>query len=635
MSSEEARKALRVVLDRGITERDVSNRLNVLQSTVKRWIIGEHTPSDKNVKKLLDLERNTRGEIPRYLASKGISADQIAEKIGVTTSTAQRWVNSVSNPNEANLQKLAQFESAIREEFIQTQKHRGESEREKNCESDNTPRGETNGFVREVQSWLKKCIKACEENLDEDHNGLRDALEQVNLCSVALRRAVLIGEFSAGKTHLVNGILGKGILQVSLDECTAIPTVIRQAEDEKLLRPTRNGEYTCATEEEKKAFFSLKAKDMDPLYQALWRDQEAVVFESPEFPLGAWEFVDLPGLSSTYIEVQKSNASQLQRANIVVVVVSVKQGIGESLKLFLQESIPPHAHVFGVCTYADKVPPKKVERSREAICARLKELFDERLLTVVTAENGSLVNTSWSSILDEYMQKKYCLLVRHQIEDAIFSSLDIISGAEQRESEKVTRSEKNASKKILDFKRKCDKLLSDCINDLSASIDMENRKKHSHGSNMDVREIRKIEHHVFDDLATTYHNVMGDKQDTTNDKAIYNDEITAIYAAYTGLLYGIMGTCRGICWRFQLGRGDDKIGSHLGPLRMIFQNKRFREYERDGGLSMNELRDVYTHMPVLDYAIRSIKQTRSGANSNEQNLLAELASIGHKLLRKI
>ena len=70
-----------------------------------------------------------------------------------------------------------------------------------------------------------------------DFLGQREIVERLqNLAALKEKNQFFLtfwGEFSAGKTHLINTILGKKLLPVHISETTAVPTFIRYGEQEK------------------------------------------------------------------------------------------------------------------------------------------------------------------------------------------------------------------------------------------------------------------------------------------------------------------------------------------------------------------------------------------------------------------
>ena len=57
-------------------------------------------------------------------------------------------------------------------------------------------------------------------------------------------RISVFGEFSAGKTTFINGLIGEAILTVAVDPTTAVPTYIRYAQEFNILVYLQNGKIS-------------------------------------------------------------------------------------------------------------------------------------------------------------------------------------------------------------------------------------------------------------------------------------------------------------------------------------------------------------------------------------------------------
>lgn len=169
-------------------------------------------------------------------------------------------------------------------------------------------------------------------------------------------RIAFAGRFSAGKTRLVNNILGNRVLLEGMTETTAIPTRVRKGEKERLLL-RKFGDWYEASDAERNEFLNLSAATMSPLMRNYLQEQQEVIFEHPTMP-GGVEVVDLPGVSSSVQNIEERALRALKFANGIVWVVNAKQGGLTRADLdYIQKNVPQETPLLVVLTHMDLIPP--------------------------------------------------------------------------------------------------------------------------------------------------------------------------------------------------------------------------------------------------------------------------------------
>ncbi|MEJ5300480.1 MAG: dynamin family protein [Thermodesulforhabdaceae bacterium] len=114
-------------------------------------------------------------------------------------------------------------------------------------------------------------------------------------------RVAFWGAFSAGKSSLINAIMKKSVLPEDLDECTAIPTVLRKGNKERVFWEKRNEDGSVYSYEPKDGltdFRNIRKGETDNLLvKAYLNEFDWIVLEAPDIPehFKEIEFLDTPG----------------------------------------------------------------------------------------------------------------------------------------------------------------------------------------------------------------------------------------------------------------------------------------------------------------------------------------------------
>lgn len=135
-------------------------------------------------------------------------------------------------------------------------------------------------------------------------------------------RVVVIGPFGSGKSSLLNALLGKPVLPVSMKEETATTFRVRSVAsdvEEGLLLPDGR---------------SLPLDQIGGV-NATEHQVVNVNVHSSSLTVGI-EFLDTPGLSSALELHQKITSEALAQADVVLLVVATDQGVTETLLTFLR-----------------------------------------------------------------------------------------------------------------------------------------------------------------------------------------------------------------------------------------------------------------------------------------------------------
>lgn len=263
---------------------------------------------------------------------------------------------------------------------------------------------------KEVRIWGKLVGNFLDRMDRVGPSELRYLLGKLDRVLLNKTRIVFAGDFSAGKTTVVNGILDvigdqDKSLPVNVAETTAIPTLIRNGKRRILLLPDAStGTHEPATPEEQVQFFSLSPNRINnsPLLKKYLKAQSRVILESPELTTRSIELLDLPGFSSTNDLVDMRAKESLTSADIIALVCNARGG---TLNPSLIDTINNHAHseqsIVVLITFCDTIRPTNTNVILDEITSTANQYLDNPVQKIITTANGYPSKGRWSKILKE------------------------------------------------------------------------------------------------------------------------------------------------------------------------------------------------------------------------------------------
>lgn len=184
----------------------------------------------------------------------------------------------------------------------------------------------------------------------------------------------VVGAFSAGKSSLLNAILGMDVLSVAITPETAIPTELHHDSRERLQALFTDG-HTEEFRVEELPQLQARAKELDCV---------RLYLNSPALnALAPLVLVDMPGFNSPLDAHNKAIARYIGEGAHYLFVVSIEEGTLQNAILTQIDQIAHMGRSFSVCiNKADLRTPSDVE----AICSHIAQrLEDEGLDTKVRA----------------------------------------------------------------------------------------------------------------------------------------------------------------------------------------------------------------------------------------------------------
>ena len=185
------------------------------------------------------------------------------------------------------------------------------------------------------------------------------------------------GPFSAGKSSLINALIGKRLLVVEVDPTTALPAYVLAGEHDavhalnqhRLRIPLSDEELASLTHDEPHHYGSQVSRALS-----------AAFITRQDFPWRNLAFIDTPGYSGRANAGDRTDAdlaaTQLSGAHAFVWVTSIKQGDLTEEDLAFLARLDPNIPRIVVASHADALP----EQERSAVIERMRSTLATRNL---------------------------------------------------------------------------------------------------------------------------------------------------------------------------------------------------------------------------------------------------------------
>ena len=265
------------------------------------------------------------------------------------------------------------------------------------------------------------CDKLIEVNkLLEQHNIIDHDIDNIQKEIDSFKaKIVFVGGFSAGKTALINSILGGDeILKEDISPQTAIATEILYNTDEKIIRVTKDGtETVCTIDKAEK----LSIKGFKKYIYKLNKD---VLLQFPDKII-----VDMPGFDSGIEAHNRAILQYISEAAAYIFVIDASKGtLSKSSVDFLQEIQEYSQTVKFVLTKCDKMRPEDITAIVENLQEIISSIFYEIPDIICTSNRDidagqkmiSLIsNLSTDELLLQKLGNKIIILIKQNIEKLI------------------------------------------------------------------------------------------------------------------------------------------------------------------------------------------------------------------------
>lgn len=221
----------------------------------------------------------------------------------------------------------------------------------------------------------------------------------------------LVGEFSSGKTTLINSLLGSKNLETASKATTATIFEVRFGRNNSMAEIIdENGEITKTIED----IASIKNEDLPDKSIVRIYDTSSLVSQSTVL-------VDTPGLSSNDPRHRIALASYLPNADAIFLVSDVNQQITRSLTDFINSSRISEKPLYLILTKCDTKTRDEVESAKRYISENIN-LPVENIICISAAGNDM---TEFFSLMDKIQLEKN-VIVTKAIEQRLAESVSYL-----------------------------------------------------------------------------------------------------------------------------------------------------------------------------------------------------------------
>ncbi|MGH4139471.1 dynamin family protein [Clostridium sp.] len=322
--------------------------------------------------------------------------------------------------------------------------------------------------ISKLQSMTTELVEKYE--LQQIKNQLDNIKQEKSDVKIAL-----LGEFSSGKTTLINALIGKKILPTFNEPTTAVITEIVRSEENKCY-VLSNNEY--GEDVKKEIYFGEIAEEVtkSDLNKKLILELKDVEFLNEGFML-----VDTPGVSSIDDIHEDVTYGYLPLVDVAFILMNVQFGaITKSLLHFLNQ-LPKDqlTKIYFVLNFIDTMPASEIESLKKSFEDGLSSITDSPKVVLISAKQALVGKTENN---EEVYNKSGVLQIEKIIKD------DILEYKREIEEKKLANKFKEVLvniKDILRFK----------INNLDWNSDEEDKliKQCHQDINKIKRDIEKIE----------------------------------------------------------------------------------------------------------------------------------------------
>ena len=188
-------------------------------------------------------------------------------------------------------------------------------------------------------------------------------------------RVAIAGEFSTGKSTLINALLGKALLPTALEACTAVVTRIRKAEKDEepgvLVTSAKSGTRRVSEEALRSSLtFQGQAGDDFPV-------EAEVLLPAGTFLDHGIEIVDTPGVNDPEARGEQVTLGFLPKADAIIFVTHAARAFKESEIDFLRDRVgdQDRGRVLFVVNACDLI---EEDEDREDLRKRAHQLLHEK-----------------------------------------------------------------------------------------------------------------------------------------------------------------------------------------------------------------------------------------------------------------
>lgn len=387
--------------------------------------------------------------------------------------------------------------------------------------------------IQELKNNIDIVLGICEKYDDENHKN--QLLELKQAVDEDVFRLLVVGEFSRGKSTLVNALLGKQILPADPNPTTVMLNVIREGNDEGLYYVHyKDG---SVKELNREGFETITAKEPSPdktqneniqeLYAAATKNSlidYAEIIVNNDFGKLGIDIVDTPGMNDINTVREEVTLNYIPKADAAIIVCSALEPLSKSELKFIKDQLQANqiTNLFVAVNYCDLlhtevdrnriynhfkdglnqiVAPERIKLVSAKKALKYKrqlagenfkktvksyeesgfDSFESDILEHLAVERGAIKLQRFSSILarihDELvgttfeMRKQAIMLSRNQLEDQIADIKNKTKELEKRYKHELEAVSSKMLKKQADYSKEYEKRLRSMANAAMDKVD--------------------------------------------------------------------------------------------------------------------------------------------------------------------
>lgn len=246
----------------------------------------------------------------------------------------------------------------------------------------------------------------------------------------------LVGSFSAGKSTLINAVIGSPLLSTNIDPETAVPAEVWHSPTERLSGCLPNGERIAMTRD------AIRDNDVDALLNGGWLEVALPIALLQTMP--HLKLVDMPGWDSGIQAHSTAIDGYVHRSLAYGVVVSADEGnLRESIRTALRELAVHEMPIFVVVTKADKKRPEEVQAIQTQVAQEVEKAIGRPPFLVCRASGRKKELTEFIAALQTIEQRAEPLFATHVVQPVVQQltslsrHLDTLLNSDDLDSEKI------------------------------------------------------------------------------------------------------------------------------------------------------------------------------------------------------
>lgn len=203
------------------------------------------------------------------------------------------------------------------------------------------------------------------------------------------------GGFSAGKSSLINALLGKRLLVTEVDPTTSLPTYLLRGDEDAIYAQNLFGQHIQLSDEE---FLSLTHDEVERYGSNVSRLLRSAIISRSDFPWQNLALIDIPGYTKHEDKRHSERTdehiarTQLNSAQAIVWVIDARQGCITEDDIKFLATLRPEIPRLVALSRADQKPAEDIA----SIVAGIRATLERRNLPFVDVVAVSARKKEWS-----------------------------------------------------------------------------------------------------------------------------------------------------------------------------------------------------------------------------------------------